>query len=382
MLRGYVLHSTCSRSWNACLQYLSHNASVRILSLAKLERYQVIPCLSLCSPLNAFLGTKCSTLQTKRLLLIYDALFGPLLILLSWIHCIELLKMAGVEIHSASPLSSTSSEQSLAGDSISTQDSLRTRIDTSSTAEPDSLTEGLPGLKSESQSSQDYTQLLLSSGALRPADKIARPGPRINTGLKPTSTNTPLPWKIDETSSPSTPAAQARKASFAPPPRSGHRSSTDHGLGLSSTHTMPPLLTNSPSHVGPYGPSTPFPHISSPSSNNHFISPGYSQNNVQNARASFSDTSTNISPYANSSPFYHNYSYSSSISSPITPTRRGRGILDNDPDIYLRGEGDSEEETMWDTAAKWARAAGKRLSAGEQTIWKMVNAVANGDEDR
>lgn len=35
---------------------------------------------------------------------------------------------------------------------------------------------------------------------------------------------------------------------------------------------------------------------------------------------------------------------------------------------------------MWDTAAKWAKAAGKRLSAGEQTIWKMVSAMGPGDD--
>lgn len=283
--------------------------------------------------------------------------------------------MAGIEIHSASPVSSTSSEQSLAGDSTSVQDEPRVKSN--------SIVTVLPGLKSESQSSQQLTQSLFSPGALRSTDKLTRPSPRINTGSKPASANAPLPWKIDETSSPSTPTAQARKASFAPPPRSGHRSSADYGSALLQTHTVSPSLTSSFSHTSPYRLSTASSYISSPHSTSHSADFSGSPNNIQNARASFSNTLAYVSPYMNSSPFYHNnYSCSSSISSPITPTRRGRGILDNDPDMYLRGEGDGEEETMWDTAAKWARAAGKRFSAGEQTIWRMVNAVANGEEDR
>ena len=112
--------------------------------------------------------------------------------------------------------------------------------------------------------------------------------------------------------------------------------------------------------------------------------PGYKQDH----RTSFSDRGSGlddtIPSYDNASPFYANSSnYPSTISSPVTPTRRGRGILDNDPSLYLRGEGEGNEDAgWWDAAAGWAKAAGKRLSQGEQQLWKMVSAVTNTEDDR
>lgn len=66
----------------------------------------------------------------------------------------------------------------------------------------------------------------------------------------------------------------------------------------------------------------------------------------------------------------------------MTTIRRGRGILDNDPSLYLRSEADADEESVWDTATRWAKAAGKRVSQGEQQIWRMVSAVSSGEGDR
>jgi len=219
----------------------------------------------------------------------------------------------------------------------------------------------------------------------------SRTVPRLDT--RKSSITAPLPWKVDETSSPYTPTSHARNASFAPPPRAGYRGSIDADLNTNSPmHKLPPLSTTATSGSGsssPYthAPSSPYTNSSSPlsltSTNSHTIDlshpPGYSQH-----PSTFTDrepaTSTSTPSYTNHSPFYSNSSYTSSIgfSTPLSPTRRGRGILDNDPSIYLSGEED--DESMWDTAAKWAKAAGKRLSVGEQTLWKMVNAMGTGDD--
>ena len=181
--------------------------------------------------------------------------------------------------------------------------------------------------------------------------------PNINTMAAP------LPWNIDETgpSSPYTPIA--RKSSYAPPPR---RNPTI------SQSAMPVVA---PAYYQPTASTYPGDSVNETQADRRHP-PRY----VQDHQSSFNDREISTPTYSNASPFYQN-SFSSGYATPMTRTRRGRGILDNDPDLYLRGE-EVDDESVWNTAAKWAKAAGKRLSMGEQQIWKMMNAVAHGDHDR
>ncbi|KAK5947160.1 hypothetical protein PMZ80_001307 [Knufia obscura] len=302
--------------------------------------------------------------------------------------------MAGLENHSASPSSSKSSQESLNKNMEALDVPSNSKATTSSTSKTDTdAMEDVP-LMLDNESKPE----LLSQAPSTPtaSQQPTKPTPRLDT--RKSSIAAPLPWKIDETSSPYTPTSHTRKASYAPPPRASYRGSIDissvNGAG-SPRSKLPPLSTTATASSSPYAPSSPYTNTSNSSpmsrtsSNNtnnptHDLShpPGYTQQTHP-----FTDripTKTLTSPtYTNHSPFYANASsstYSSSISSPLSPTqRRGRGILDNDPSIYLSGE-DGEEESVWDTAAKWAKAAGKRLSAGEQTIWKMVSAMGPGDD--
>lgn len=259
--------------------------------------------------------------------------------------------MAGINIHSASPLSASSSQESIP---------LLDKSETSEAAKGESMdiTDAQTSM-TEDKSSVDTDP--------KPASTPTKSMPKLNTRIA--STSYQLPWRVDETSSPHS-STSARKPSFVPPPprSKASRTASESAPQLS---TLQISTSSSPSNYSSQAPSSPYTlsslsfDLSSP--------PGY----TQNARASFSDRPL----YENSTPFYQN-SYSSGFSSPMTPSRRGKGILDNDPDIYLRGEGDGEEETVWDTAAKWAKAAGKRMSQTEQQIWKMVEAVTSAETDR
>ena len=259
--------------------------------------------------------------------------------------------MAGIHLQSASPLSSNSSQQSLIEDEEALQNSSETTFD------PDKMAEVPIKLDAEAQLANAMESVL-------PNTPASRKVPRLVTSTRQGSIGAALPWKVDETGSPYTPISQGRKASFAPPPP--------------KAGSYRPTAAGSPAPSSPYS-SSPFTPLSA-SSANHLLDLSNPPNYTQNSRASFSDRSTTYYDQ-NSTPFYQN-SVSSSLGSPMTPSRRGLGILDNDPNIYLRGEGDADEDTMWDTAAKWAKAAGKRLSAGEQQIWKMVSEVVTGEVDR
>lgn len=292
--------------------------------------------------------------------------------------------MAGLDTHSDSPISSKSSQESLKKDKDTMGASSHPEA---ATPAPDAATmEDVPlVLDSESQTEQPSEPFSNPVASQRPRTTI----PRLDT--RKSAVAAPLPWKIDETSSPYTPTSHSRKPSFAPPPRASYKNSVDVRSAASPQPKLSPLSTTptATASSSPYTPASPYTHSQSSSpysnsgTNSHTIDlshpPGYTQHSTP-----FTDrVSTLDSPsYTNHSPFYSNSSYSSSISSPLSPTARarGRGILDNDPSIYLSGEADGDEETMWDTAAKWAKAAGKRLSAGEQTIWKMVNAMGPGDD--
>lgn len=132
--------------------------------------------------------------------------------------------------------------------------------------------------------------------------------------------------------------------------------------------------------------------------------------------SSYSPTDKSAPPIynTNTSPFYSNsttnsaYDYSNSLfsptfsftapSTPKTPASTRRGILDNDPAIYLARDGENgDDESIWDTATKWARLASKKLSMGgdrngsgargptgefsvSSGLWKMVAGV--GEERR
>ncbi|KAK5094421.1 hypothetical protein LTR70_004142 [Exophiala xenobiotica] len=308
--------------------------------------------------------------------------------------------MVGLNTHSASPLSSKSSQVSLSKtkDNEMTDPSTQA-IATASTPEADMM-EDVPLVLDDESAPEPLSQPFNNPVVER---RPSRTVPRLDT--RKSSITAPLPWKVDETSSPYTPTSHARNASFAPPPRAGYRGSIDADLNTdtntntnSPMHKLPPLSTTATSGSGsgsssPYthAPSSPYTNSSSPlsltSTHSHTIDlshpPGYSQHpSTFTDREPATSTSSTLSTpsYTNHTPFYSNSSYTSSIgfSSPLSPMRRGRGILDNDPSIYLSGEED--DESMWDTAAKWAKAAGKRLSVGEQTLWKMVNAMGTGDD--
>ncbi|KAK5100563.1 hypothetical protein LTS08_005314 [Lithohypha guttulata] len=270
--------------------------------------------------------------------------------------------MTGINIHSASPLSASSSSQSLVELDKQTLSTEENQIAT----EPKDMEEVPLMLASDSKSSETPPEQAEQASLPSMSSTSSRTVPRLNTTTRINTNSAPLPWKIDETSSPYSPIS--RKSSFVPPPPRSRASRTSIG---GAQHQLPTLQTlSSSANYNNYSPPTPYTYSSSPNSQTvDLTSPsGYSQN----SHDSFSDRS----PYENSTPFYSN-SHSFSVSSPVTPTRRDGGILDNDPDIYLRGEGDADEETMWDTAAKWAKIAGKRLSQGEQQLWKMVSAVTN-----
>lgn len=271
--------------------------------------------------------------------------------------------MTGIEIYSASPLSAASSDQlwstenaKEAGESISRGTSVSP--DTAETA--------------SGQDAQDQMPASVDASARPFAPMSSRSVPRLNT--RASISDAPLPWKIDETSSPCTPISHGRKASYAlPPPRVSYRSSADNSK---ANYTYSPPAANSFTYSPPHSTTSSIP---TPGSHTVDLShpPGY----TQDASSSFSDRAHGLS-YDNSTPFYQNNhnSYSSRMSSPITPTRRGRGILDNDPNLYLRGEADTEDETYWDTAARWAKAAGKRMSQGEQQLWRIVSAATHGED--
>lgn len=287
--------------------------------------------------------------------------------------------MAAVNIYSASPLSSASSEESQADNKANFLSQSTDTTQSGTNIASESMMEVPIVSKSNSdavgQSAESSGNRVVADTA-QPMATSDRSVPRINTNTSSVTANSSLPWKIDDTSAPLTTATNRRRATFVPPPRTDYHQSVNHGKVLSP----PPA-----SYSTPYQSSASNNRSRRPNSHNrsHTVDFSHPPNYMQNTRNSLSDTLPSAGAYSNSTPFYqNNQSCSSSISSPMTPSRRGRGILDNDPDIYLRGEGDGDEESMWDTAAKWARAAGKRLSAGEQTLWRMVNAVANGEGDR
>lgn len=235
----------------------------------------------------------------------------------------------------------------------------------------------------------------------------------------------------------------------------------------SSSPKLHPLMTKiPPSSPAPYAHSStrqaPSPYSSTSSSqsqsHNHSLTspPGY----TQNTHASFSTIQTNTtsntantshpstpttnsislsrpsSSYSNysptdktappiplyntnTSPFYANsYSgadYSNSLfsptfsfnapSTPKTPASAARrGILDNDPSIYLRQDGENPDDdgSIWDTATKWARLAGNKLSLGgndrhsssargggvgptefnvSSGLWRMVGSLGENRKD-
>lgn len=181
--------------------------------------------------------------------------------------------------------------------------------------------------------------------------------------------------------SPYASATHARKTSLVPPPprktsisSQGGNSSGPASNANSPTTAAIQTVTRSPTSakVMPARVCAYTPIVASPS----LMSP---INYTQNTNDAFGPANENPTYNdGNVIPFYTNSTYSPSTRSPQTPSRRGRGILDNDPTIYLEGN-DSDEDSVWDTAARWAKAAGKKLSAGEQTIWKMVG-VANSNE--
>ncbi|KAJ9657557.1 hypothetical protein H2198_004203 [Neophaeococcomyces mojaviensis] len=269
--------------------------------------------------------------------------------------------MTNVPFHTAFPISASRSEEALADTKLTTSDSEEGSSDTVSPLESSSV-EAVP-LMLEAPNSQAQPPASVTQQRKTPRRSV----PRLNT--RASVSRSSLPWQTDKTSSPFTPTSHGRRLSFAPPPRSNADS---YCPSISGNPELSQFQSAMASNHGIYqfsSPCTPSPgsviDLSHP--------PGYSQD----AEASFSDKP----PYENHTPFYKN-SYSSSFSSPQTPTRRGRGILDNDPAIYLGGEGDGEEDSVWDTAARWAKAAGKRLSESEQQIWKMVNAISTGENDR
>lgn len=261
--------------------------------------------------------------------------------------------MTGIDIHSASPLSADSLEQS------------------SSSAVVKNADESISRSTSVSPGNMDVVPTQTSAPERPFAPTSGRSVPRLNT--RGSISDAPLPWAVDETSSPFTPTQ--RKASFVPPPpRSGYRSSID-----SSNSICKHDLTQSTASPAYNAYSSPYSTTeSSPGSHVVDLShpPGYTQTQA------LTIDSAQAPSYNNSTPFYQNSysSYASSMSTPVTPTRRGRGILDNDPSLYLHGEADTEDETYWDTATRWAKAAGKRMSQGEQQLWRMVSAVANGED--
>lgn len=261
--------------------------------------------------------------------------------------------MAGINIHSASPVSANSSHESL--------------TEIKDFASPDAKSEQSTDIADANTT--EMQELSLNEPESIGPKTPARSMPQLQLNTRKASTGYQLPWKVDETSSPHS-STSARKPSFVPPPP---RSKASRMGSIIPAH-LPALQTSgnsSPSNYSNNTPGSPYSVSSQPQTD--LSSPaGYTQ-----SRASFSDRSL----YDNRTPFYHN-NYSSGFSSPMTPSRRGKGILDNDPDIYLRGEGDGEEETVWDTATKWAKAAGKRMSQTEQQLWKMVEAVTSAESDR
>ena len=279
--------------------------------------------------------------------------------------------MADLSTYSASPLSSESSQESLSKNKEVDVTVETAEVKPATPTTNADMLEDVP-LVPDNKSLEELNQPLNNLAIER---RPSRTVPRLD--IRKASNAAPLPWKIDETSSPYTPTSHTRKASYAPL-RVSYGGSID-----GSINKLPPLSTTATSGSPySYAPSSPYTNSSRPlstSSQEIDLShpPGYAQH-----PSTFLDRELAMpsSPsYTNHSPFYSNSSYSSSISTPLTPTRRGRGILDNDPSIYLSGE-EADEDTYWDTAAKWAKFAGKRLSAGEQTIWKMVNLMGSGDD--
>lgn len=270
--------------------------------------------------------------------------------------------MAEIPLHTSSPVSASSSEEALVKDIAASTLNERCQEISHTNSSPDM--EDVPLLLEEATA---RSTTLRFQATPAPSKKNV---PRLNTR---TSISSPsLPWQVDTTSSPASPSPYSRKASFVPPPRPG----LSTYIPSASSSSSPPMPQLQPDD-SPMSPSA-YRHSSRyASTSGHVIDLSHPPGYAQNARASFSDRA----PYGNQTPFYEN-NRASSFSSPITPTRRGRGILDNDPAIYLAGEGDGDEDSMWDTAAKWAKAAGKRLSQGEQQIWKLVSAIGNGDIER
>ena len=88
--------------------------------------------------------------------------------------------------------------------------------------------------------------------------------------------------------------------------------------------------------------------------------PGY----IQNSRASFEDR-----PFATES-------NDSAFNIPGNISNRrsvgGAGILNGEMHNQENGA-DPEEQSVWDTAMTWAKAAGTKLSKTEEHIWKRVN---------
>lgn len=196
----------------------------------------------------------------------------------------------------------------------------------------------------------------------------------------PTSSATP---SIPIPYSPYASSSHSRKTSWVPPPpransinnrggtSGGHASNIDSPI-IAAAQTVarsPTSAKAAPACASPYTPSIASPSLMSPI------------NYTQNIDGAFGLAQEGSIYHSGNVPsFYTNSMHSPSNPSPRTPSRRGRGILDNDPAMYLEGN-DSDEDSVWDTAARWAKAAGKKLSAGEQTIWKMVGVVGSNEPE-
>lgn len=325
--------------------------------------------------------------------------------------------MAGVDIHSAFPISSASSKEDLVEEKIVVEDTTEhgSRASTGQNSitienySPVSDSNRVQGNALSTEAAMEEVPLFIEADTRIPIaqstpDKMTSPYtgpprrsvPRIHTRHSSTATNIDLPWKIDTTSSPSTskanyiPNSHAHNISIAPPPRAGDVTASNNISHVHPTVYTSSISTSSPSGYSPYAQTHKYPP-------RHSLA--HPPNYIQNTRASFynSYASPETLYTSDTSPLYtssnHSFPYNSSSSfsfaSPTTPTRRGRGILDNDPSIYLGTNGGGggghdgrttidDDESMWDTATKWARAAGKRLSASEIGLWRLVGG--GGDD--
>lgn len=241
--------------------------------------------------------------------------------------------MPAIPIYSASPITAAAKPDGVTPQTAQAGDLPTPRQDTVKPT-PASAYQPYPAAQPEARppaptgAPQPSTSYYAPTPTQRTADAGGPPAPQ--PGAAPTTTrggsNLPPPPKAGE-SFQNPPAAQITQAPMPPQMSYAPPTGSDYGPARSSTTTSSQLLGLGPTSLPDNGLAHP---------------PGYQQN-------------INASEFDSHQRAAHN------------------AFVAENPNKRLSFTGDGDEEGVWNTAKKWAAAAGDGLASVENEVWKRIN---------